>query len=445
MRLVLAILGFVLTFGVLVALVQLMLVPRQTRSPLARAVTAVLIWISKAPRRLFVSYTTQDRWLAGSASVAMLLELLCYVTLLIFTFGVMVYGLTDLSAIDALYQSGSTFTTLGIVEPVNTSSAVVTFAAAILGVVVIAIFIGYLMSLAAAYSAREQGIVRTSLMVGEPAWGPAILAQANALQLPPADAPNTEAWIDWLCDLRTNQAINPHLARLRSPSKSRHWVKSILAVMDSVSLRIALDPQAARPQDLQLLTEGAVTLDTVAMQISGLTEGSIPLRELSVRLREAVTGVPQKPESAVDQQIEAEPSAMRQAGTGGNPDAIVPPAKVTDELVEAGLTRADWDRGIAALRQADYPLPEDLGPAWRRFCGIRSVYAPTAQALAQEFHAVPAPWSGDRTPPLATMWPKDLLLEQLPESRSSPGSPLSGAGWTAATFRLWQGETRLTG
>ncbi|MCH9816557.1 MAG: hypothetical protein K0U64_08920, partial [Actinomycetia bacterium] len=220
-------------------------------------------------------------------------------------------------------------------------------------------------------------------------------------------------WINWLCDLRTSQAINPHLARLRSPSKTRHWVTSILAVMDSVSLRISLDPDAAKPQDLQLLTEAAVTLDTVAMQIPGLAAGSIPLRELSDRLHQAVTGASQPGDTAGNETAEVigETSAPI---AELNRDGMDPKPSAADQVAAAGVTRADWDNGIAALRQVGYPLPVDLAAARRRFCRIRSVYAPTALALAQEYHAAPAPWSGERTPPVPTMWPKDLLLEQLP-------------------------------
>jgi hypothetical protein len=74
----------------------------------------------------------------------MRLKLLLNRTLVIIMFGVMLCGLADRSLVYALHQSCSKGSTLGTVESVNTSSATVTFAAAILSAVLSAVFIGYL-------------------------------------------------------------------------------------------------------------------------------------------------------------------------------------------------------------------------------------------------------------------------------------------------------------
>ncbi|MFM8352650.1 MAG: hypothetical protein ACKN9D_16490, partial [Actinomycetales bacterium] len=137
------IVGIVLTTGVVFTMVQSLLIPRVRRRPVARLDLAVVDFIVRRPLSLIRTYAAQDRWLSGAAALALLLQLVVYVTLLILTLGLVVFGSSPLSLGDSLYQSGATVTTLGIVQPVDDASTVVCFIAAFLGLVVIAVFIGY--------------------------------------------------------------------------------------------------------------------------------------------------------------------------------------------------------------------------------------------------------------------------------------------------------------
>lgn len=181
MRTLALVVGIVLTAATFLALCLAMLVPRHSEPLIARVINSITAGVADAPLRLLRTYWAQDRWLSGAAPIALLLQLTTYVVLLILTLGLVVYGTRDLDLVKSMFQSGATLTTLGIVEPVTVASAITTFVAAFLGLVVIAIFVGYLLALYGAHVDRESGMARAALLAGEPAWGPMMIARAELL------------------------------------------------------------------------------------------------------------------------------------------------------------------------------------------------------------------------------------------------------------------------
>lgn len=366
MRTASLIVGIVLTTGVVFTMVQSLLIPRVRRRPVARLDLAVVDFIVRRPLSLIRTYAAQDRWLSGAAALALLLQLVVYVTLLILTLGLVVFGSSPLSLGDSLYQSGATVTTLGIVQPVDDASTVVCFIAAFLGLVVIAVFIGYLMAIYGDYGSRESPMARLSMLAGEPAWGPQMLARAHALGLPTDPIPDADTWIGWTCDLRVNQLVNPVLSWFRSTSPHRHWCVSLLALLDATAMRISVTTDRPDPQSIMLVTEGTLALSALVDPESELTA-----RTCNWDLERVLL----------------------------NPDAATGPG-------DPGITRDEWEHAIDYLVGVGIPEPTDRDGAWRRFATIRSFYAPSAYQIAHRLHAVPAPWSGPRTPALPTQWPE---------------------------------------
>ena len=375
MRVVALIVGIVLTLWTFWAMVRAMLVPHGTVNPVARAVQGCVWAVARVPLRAMRSYRTQDRWLAGIAPVSVILQLAVYATILILTLGLVIYGLTDLSLGDSLYQSGSTFTTLGIVEPVNVPSAVTTFIAAFLGLIVIAIFIGYLMGTYSAYVSRESLMARIAMIAGEPAWAPQILIRGRLLGLPDDELPDAREWIDWITSLRMNQLVNAALADFRSTSPWRHWTTTLLAVLDAAALRLACAPTGAHPHLVELITQAAATLG--ALTTDGRSTSRVPNWTIESEVLDALA------------------------------DRIDSPS-------DPQMSRDDFDDAIAELRAAGVAIPDDLDGAWRRFAAIRSTYVGSAIDLAIAHHAVRSPWSGPRRPDTPVIWPARAGLEPRP-------------------------------
>lgn len=369
------IIGVVFTASVVFTMVQAMLIPRVRRRPVSRFVLAVIGVTVRAPLTLMRTYSFQDRWLAGAAGLALLLQLVIYITLLIFSMGLVVYGSSPLTFGDSLYQAGATVTTLGIVQPVDNASTVACFVGAFLGLVVIAVFIGYLMAIYGDYGSRESPMTRLSLVAGEPAWGPQILARSKALGLGRSPLDGTDNWIGWTCDLRVNQLVNPVLGWFRSTSPNRHWCIALLALLDATALQITMNDEQPHPQSIMLLTEGALTLNALGNPRSGSD--------------------PVTCNWALEQ-------------------ALMDPDSVT-ETRDPGLSRQEWEEAIDYLVRVGLPAPKNRDRAWQRFAAVRGFYGPVAQQIAKSMHAIPAPWSGPRTPPLATQWP-DLAQPEAPRS-----------------------------
>jgi hypothetical protein len=349
------VIGALATLLLVIAIVDAMLISRSTRSRFVVGINAVVLGIAEAPLRFLKRYEARDRWLTGVGPGSLLVQLTIYAVLLIVSLGLMVFGTTELPLKESLFQSGSTFTTLGIVEPTNDSSALISYLAAFLGLVVIAVFIGYLMSLYSMYSDRETPMARLSSTAGEPAWGPEILARSALLRRRPEEAFDASPWIDWMSHVRMNTGVNPVFALFRSPSSRRHWVTTMLAIMDAASLRLALGTPDTFSDDCQLIAEGTGTL----AHIRGKKVHSWPVEQSVV----AVVDNPAS--SALDSGL-------------------------------CGLTSDEVIAGLRELTAAGILAPSDAPRVTATFIRIRSLYWEDAYLLARKHHAVRAPWSGPR-------------------------------------------------
>jgi len=359
--------GIVLSLLILADLIRAMLVPRGGFAPIARLSAALVFRPYRFAIRMLPTFERQDRLLATAAPVALLVQLIAYVALLIVTMGLVVYGTSPLDLSTSLYQSAATLTTLGIVAPVTGASAIVCFVAAFLGLVTIAVFIGYLMALYSAYTPRESQMAHWSLKAGEPAWAPAAFARAAVLGLPPQDVLDADRWTGWACDLRMNLTVSPVLAYLRSTSPLRHWSTTLLSVLDTAALRLACRVEATRTADILLIAEGTIS----ARVISG-RHGDANL--------------------SIEESILA---ALTNADDGG----------------DAGISDAQWQTCVAVLMANGLTTDGDVADMRRRFTAVRSLYWPEIAQLARTYHAAPAPWSGERSPAVAPIAPTMPTLE----------------------------------
>lgn len=369
------VLGIILTGWVLLAVLTSMLIPRRSASIVARAVGTGTWAAARLPMRAMRTYGSQDRWLSGVAPVSVILQLAVYAVALIATLGLVVFGTSELTMQQAVYQSGATFTTLGIVETTTDASSAVTFVAAFLGLVVVAIFIGYLMALYGSYVNRESQMTRISGYAGEPAWGPEIIVRAHLSGAPAQTAPDVRDWINWACEVRTSQTVTPVLAHFRSTGSTRHWVVSLLAVLDAVALRAALNPEESDAATISLLSEGSVAFGVLA----GHSQSALENWRVQREAREAL---------ACTREVSA------------------------DDLEHAGLTRQEWSDAVDYLVRAGVGDEITWATAAPRFLALRSLYAAHGLDLARRLHAVPAPWSGQRVPVMPVLWPERAGLEQ---------------------------------
>jgi len=355
--------GLGLLWAAIMAAVGVMLVPRPTSQKLALWVSRACHFIFRVIARRARNYTQLDRYLAVQGPTTVLLYLAAFLAIFVAAFSFLFYGVTGCSPPEAFYRAGSSMSTLGVMSASNFDVLAVMFVAAFTGTTVISVFIGFLLTLYSAYTERESYMSKVALVCGEPAWGPEMVVRLHKLQAPP----HSGEWgdcIDWICALRVSHYIYPLLNHFRSPVRDRHWVVTLLAVLDAAAIRVAALEGKIDPESARILAQGAATFHALKSSEASQTEDIEPETAIVAWL--------------IEQDIKAPVPGE------------TPP--------ECGVTRAEWDQAMNFMVSAGITLLPDRDASWRAFCQIRSHYFETAYALACHLSAVNAPWSGSRHP-----------------------------------------------
>ena len=100
-------------------------------------------------------YETRDRLLAWGGPITLLARLIVWVFLLLLGFALMLVPATSGHLTRAFNEAGSSMFTLGYAPPTNSGSTVIDYIAAYSGLLVVALQIGYLPTLYAAFNRRE--------------------------------------------------------------------------------------------------------------------------------------------------------------------------------------------------------------------------------------------------------------------------------------------------
>src|ERR1700761_5675207 len=150
----------------------------------------------------------------------------------------------------ALADAGSSIFTLGFAEPPGTTPAVIVFIAAATGMVVVALQIGYLPTLYAAFNRRETEVALLVSRAGFPSWGPELLARTHYALGSGTSTINTlpdlyQQWERWSADVAESHTTYLPLVRSRSPQPYSSWVIALLSVLDSAALLLTLSPGQA--------------------------------------------------------------------------------------------------------------------------------------------------------------------------------------------------------
>ena len=383
--------GFVVIVFGLMSMVRSMLMPLPRVTLAARgsrAITERIAWLFAGRLR---NFSRQDAVLSAIGPISVLVELVVLMFTFLLGFGLMIYGVSKLDFSESLRQAGSTLFTLGLTERENTAQIVLNFFAAFMGVAIIAILIGYLFVLYSAYTQRESVVVRMSLGLGQPAWGPEVLCRRHLAGQAPVHS--TKELIQWVSDVRNSQTIYPVLNYFRSYTPLRSWVITLLAIMDAAALRVVLVDKRD-DEDVALLIEGAETFAVLfrnmALRGKGLQRDPLPVGPLPTN--GFSTG-----EMALFHatRIDEERSARENRTDGPTREG------------KCHLPREEFDRAVSLLRRAEVPFRKGAGgdESWKAFQQIRANYEEAAQALAKRLHVVRAPWSGDRRKEGETIWP----------------------------------------
>jgi hypothetical protein len=343
-----------------------LVVPRRIRSNVPRGVFLVnrslfdlLVW----PTR---SYESRDRILAVQAPVQLIAQVVAWLALYEVGFGLLMWSVDGNELGTAMEQAGSALCTLGYLAPTNGGVAALSALAALAGLGTVALQIGYLPTLYAAFNRREALVTMLDSRAGVPSWGPELLARTHyglgsgvsaVGELPELFA----AWEQWSADVSESHTTYVPLVLFRSPRPLSSWITAQLAVLDAAALYLALLPDARGLIQARLCLRGGFTC----------------LGNIARALR---MPIPQ----------DADPS-----------DGI-------------SLSYDDFVEAIDRLREVDFPVQRPLEDAWLDFSGWRVNYEAAAYALASFADSPPALWSGPRRYGMEPIAPLRPLTARMP-------------------------------
>ncbi len=409
------------------SLVRTMVIPRAIPSLLAAAVTRLVNRAYTLAARLHPNFRRRDRILSWNGPVAVFANLSVWLIIYVLAYALMIYGISDYTFADSLEAAGSGLFTLGLFGTPTESQSFVEFMAAATGPVVIALLIGFLPTLYSAWLARENATSLLGTMAGEPAWGPELLARTSLLGSQIRLQDIFTFWTESAANIRLAQTLYPPLSRMRSAIAERHWLISLLAVIDAAALSTALNSKGPRVQALSLIEEGSLTMNALlAAELSQSTSRTLRLaakRTLSPHhhttdFSEYLRQLDQIPSdstgiASVRKAISTDTLRTGMGTAGGD--------ILGSEAHPIQLTRSEFDEAVAMLTKAGVPIDTDPDKAWAYFSATRQRYEYAAYRLAMIYDAVRAPWSGERKPTTKVIHPTSAVAED--DGASSPEKP----------------------
>jgi hypothetical protein len=293
-------------------------------------------------------YKRRDRILATQASVVLLGQLIAWLAIFFVGFALLLWPLDPFGVASAFTNAGSSMFTLGFAGTEGAAPLAVVFISAATGLVIVALQVGYLPALYAAFNRRETEVALLTGRGGVPAWGPELLARTHYALGTGVSTIDTlpalySTWERWAADVGESHTAYVPLVRFRSPRPLSSWVTALLSVLDSAALMLSLCPDAAPTVPARLcLRSGFLCFQQIARTMG--------------------FEIPETP-------------------------------KASDGI---SVTYEEFLDAINRMREVDFPIERDPSDAWPDFVGWRVNYEKAAYAVALAVNAVPALWSGPR-------------------------------------------------
>ncbi|GAA4052589.1 hypothetical protein GCM10023063_46140 [Arthrobacter methylotrophus] len=356
--------GLLLTW---MSVIGTLIVPRSLRSTLSRVTALATMRVFLAITKPVASYEVRDRILAWQSPMSLFVRLLVWVILFDLSFSLLLLPFVDGDMWQAASEAGSAMFTLGYAAPSNVGNTVLVYVAAYTGLIVIALQIGYLPTLYAAFNRREAEVTLLVSRAGSPSWGPELLVRTRfgmAAQTSTSELSELyRTWERWAADVAESHSTYLTLVWFRSPSPQSNWLNSLLSVMDAAALQLSLSPESAPSTRARLV----------------LRMGFTCLNQVARAIRIPVDDDPD-PDSELDVKFE------------------------------------DFQAAVELLRTVDYPVEVSAEQAWPHFRGWRVNYEKVAYALAYAIDAPPSMWSGARrfaSEPIMPHRPKNRTAKEV--------------------------------
>ena len=322
--------------------IRTLIVPRALQATLSRVVFVVMRKLFGLRANERHDYRMRDGVMAFYAPISLLTLLLTWLTLILLGYTLMFHAIGAGSLGTAFAVAGSSLLTLGFAVDLGLPELALTFTAAALGLILLALVISYLPSLYASFQRRERGVAELEVRAGQPPTGVYLLELAWTVGRLETLRDLWMEWEHWFTDVDESHSSYPLLVFFRSPHADQSWVTASGAVLDAASMFASIVDVARVPEAEFMIRSGYLCLRHLADFFQ------IP--------------------------VDHDPE----------PDDPI------------SIAREEFDAAYDRLERACIPVNGDRDQAWRDFAGWRVNYDTALIGLAKLSMAPVAPWSSDR-------------------------------------------------
>lgn len=324
--------------------VRTLVLPRAALDPITSTVFLVTRKLFDLRVRKADTYAERDAIMAYYAPVSLLLLVPAWLILVLTGFAGLFWATSADTWEESFSMSGSSLFTLGFKMHNSGLHMLLSFVEAGLGLMFVALLVGYLPTMYSAFSAREAAVNLLDVRAGTPPTVAVALKRLHGIRKLDSQ---TSFWREWeilFTQLAETHTTLPALVFFRSPTPERSWVTAAGNVMDTAAFVLAAVDVPHDPQADLCIRAGFLTLRQIADYFGFVYPA--------------------------DPHFPADPISIDR----GEFEAVY------DELAAAGV-----------------PLKADRDLAWQAFAGWRVNYDSVLLSLCALTMAPYAPWSSDRS------------------------------------------------
>ena len=341
-RVIVFLLGLAIVVRTVMSVIQTFVLPRSANDRLTRFVFLTVRKLFQMRLRRITTYEELDRLLAYYAPVGILALLPFWLALISVGYMGMYWAAGNFTWLEAFRISGSSLLTLGFATDQAIATTFLEFTEATLGLMLVALLIGYLPSMYSAFQRRESAVALLEVRAGSPPSAVEMITRYHRIHGLDRLSEVWRTWETWFVDIEESHTSLAALVFFRSPQPDHSWITAAGAVLDAASL-----------------TRSSVDIPTDPLADLCIRAGYLALRRIA-------------------DFFEVEYNPHPEPG-----DAI-------------SITHDEFAEAYSQLAAQGVPLKADREQAWRDFAGWRVNYDRVLLALAGLTNAPPAPWSSDR-------------------------------------------------
>ena len=333
--------------------IETFVLPRSANTPITRLVFRATIRVFRLRLRKAQTYEERDRIMALYAPISLALLPVVLLFCILIGYMLMFYALLGGSLYEAFKVSGSSLMTLGFVLSDSFPSYILEFSQAALGMILIAMLIGYLPTLYGIFSKREAAVNLLEVRAGSP---PSALEMLSRIHRIHGLSYLTDLWAQWevwFVELEESHTSFASVVFFRSPQSDRSWVTAAGTVLDAAAITASTLDMPRNPQAELTIRAGYLALRRIC-DFFNIEYNNHP-----------------------------------------NPDDPI------------SIAREEYDAVYDALAEAGLPMKQDREQTWRDYAGWRVNYDRPLLSLAALTMAPYAPWSSDRSLPRWEAYRKD--------------------------------------